>query len=322
VLCRIFHNVETVCVSLVLSVESFGDKTERIRADCRALLSGEAGEGTQAGQVIPPRVLAKPLASKASHLWILEYPASRCCAVYSIMSRLCACKDVLEVSQTVREAVARLKNRPELLKSASSPRVFVARFKGQPLVDLGVPCLEVLCRIFHNVETVCVSLVLSARSVADGAGGGRSTQEPTRTAQVCLFPESICCSSHIFGETPRFKGQPLVDLGVPCLEVLCRIFHNVETVDCRALLSGEAGEGTQAGQVIPPRVFSSRARTQNRGKEFGPDGHVARRERAQFGVGEGEAGEKDVHEGPKGCANNGQLTPARSAEQRGQVRGG
>lgn len=25
------------------------DKTERIRADCRALLSGEAGEGTQAG---------------------------------------------------------------------------------------------------------------------------------------------------------------------------------------------------------------------------------------------------------------------------------
>lgn len=27
------------------------DKTERIRADCRALLSGEAGEGTRAGCV-------------------------------------------------------------------------------------------------------------------------------------------------------------------------------------------------------------------------------------------------------------------------------
>lgn len=27
------------------------DKTERIRADCRALLSGEAGDGTQAGSV-------------------------------------------------------------------------------------------------------------------------------------------------------------------------------------------------------------------------------------------------------------------------------
>jgi hypothetical protein len=139
--------------------------------------------------------LAKPLASKASHLWILEYPASRCCAVYSIM-----------------EAVARLKNRPELLKSASSPRVFVVhpawltccrvrhfehifgetpRFKGQPLVDLGVPCLEVLCRIF------------CARSVADGAGGGRSTQEPTRTAQVCLFPESICCTCGSWSTLPR-----------------------------------------------------------------------------------------------------------------------
>ena len=46
-----------------------------------------------------------------------------------------------------------------------------------------------------------------------------------------------------------------------------------------------------------PAVGTNPLRLVHRGKEFGPDGHVARRERAQFGVGEGEAGEKDVHEG-------------------------
>lgn len=79
------------------------DKTERIRADCRALLSGEAGEGTQAG------------------LDIMEYTAQHLEAGYSKIHKWLAfeargfAKDVLEVSQTVREAVARLKNRPELL---------------------------------------------------------------------------------------------------------------------------------------------------------------------------------------------------------------
>ncbi|GAA5868756.1 hypothetical protein JCM8547_005368 [Rhodosporidiobolus lusitaniae] len=79
------------------------DKTERIRADCRALLSGEAGEGTQAG------------------LDIMEYTSQHLEAGYSKIykwltfeSRAFA-KDVLEVSATVREAVARLKSRPDLL---------------------------------------------------------------------------------------------------------------------------------------------------------------------------------------------------------------
>ncbi|GAA5985756.1 hypothetical protein JCM10908_007099 [Rhodotorula pacifica] len=79
------------------------DKTERIRADCRALLSGEAGEGTKAG------------------LDIMEYTAQHLEAGYSKIHKWLAfeargfAKDVLEVSQTVREAVARLRNRPELL---------------------------------------------------------------------------------------------------------------------------------------------------------------------------------------------------------------
>ncbi|GAA6043711.1 hypothetical protein JCM8097_007495 [Rhodosporidiobolus ruineniae] len=79
------------------------DKTERIRADCRALLSGEAGEGTQAG------------------LDIMEYTSQHLEAGYSKIFKWLTfesrgfAKDVLEVSTTVREAVARLKSRPELL---------------------------------------------------------------------------------------------------------------------------------------------------------------------------------------------------------------
>ncbi|GAA5834551.1 hypothetical protein JCM11251_007038 [Rhodosporidiobolus azoricus] len=79
------------------------DKTERIRADCRALLSGEAGEGTQAG------------------LDIMEYTSQHLEAGYSKIYKWLTfesrgfAKDVLEVSATVREAVARLKNRPDLL---------------------------------------------------------------------------------------------------------------------------------------------------------------------------------------------------------------
>ncbi|GAA5881595.1 hypothetical protein JCM3774_006489 [Rhodotorula dairenensis] len=79
------------------------DKTEWIRADCRALLSGEAGEGTKAG------------------LDIMEYTSQHLEAGYSKIHKWLAfeargfAKDVLEVSHTVREAVVRLKNRPELL---------------------------------------------------------------------------------------------------------------------------------------------------------------------------------------------------------------
>ncbi|BGP43615.1 Golgi transport complex subunit 6 [Rhodotorula kratochvilovae] len=79
------------------------DKTERIRADCRALLSGEAGEGTQAG------------------LDIMEYTSQHLEAGFAKIHKWLTfeargfAKDVLEVSATVREAVARLKARPELL---------------------------------------------------------------------------------------------------------------------------------------------------------------------------------------------------------------
>ncbi|GAA5912228.1 hypothetical protein JCM5296_005454 [Sporobolomyces johnsonii] len=79
------------------------DKTERIRADCKALLSGEAGEGTQAG------------------LDIMEYTSQHLEAGYQKIFKWCSfeargfAKDVLEVSATVRTAVARLKSRPDLL---------------------------------------------------------------------------------------------------------------------------------------------------------------------------------------------------------------
>ncbi|GAA5821598.1 hypothetical protein JCM3770_005309 [Rhodotorula araucariae] len=84
------------------------DKTERIRADCRALLSGEAGEGTQAG------------------LDIMEYTSQHLEAGFAKVHKWLTfeargfAKDVLEVSATVREAVARLKARPELLSEVLS----------------------------------------------------------------------------------------------------------------------------------------------------------------------------------------------------------
>ncbi|GAA5926667.1 Golgi transport complex subunit COG6 [Sporobolomyces koalae] len=79
------------------------DKTERIRADCRALLSGEAGEGTKAG------------------LDIMEYTSQHLEAGYQKIFKWCTfqargfARDVLEVSTTVRAAIARLKSRPDLL---------------------------------------------------------------------------------------------------------------------------------------------------------------------------------------------------------------
>ncbi|KAK4704999.1 conserved oligomeric Golgi complex subunit 6, partial [Phenoliferia sp. Uapishka_3] len=79
------------------------DKTERIRADCRALLSGEAGEGTQAG------------------LDIMEYTSQHLDAGYSKIFKWCSfesrgfSKETLEVTPTMRAAIARLKSRPELL---------------------------------------------------------------------------------------------------------------------------------------------------------------------------------------------------------------
>ncbi|GAA6004653.1 Golgi transport complex subunit COG6 [Rhodotorula paludigena] len=84
------------------------DKTDRIRADCRALLSGEAGEGTQAG------------------LDIMEYTSQHLEAGFSKIHKWLTfeargfAKDVLEVSATVREAVSRLKARPDLLSEVLS----------------------------------------------------------------------------------------------------------------------------------------------------------------------------------------------------------
>ncbi|GAA6008397.1 hypothetical protein JCM10207_000112 [Rhodosporidiobolus poonsookiae] len=79
------------------------DKTERIRDDCRALLSGEAGEGTQAGldiMLLTSRHLDAGFAKL--HKWLLFEARG-------------FARDVLEVSATVREAVRRLKGRPEML---------------------------------------------------------------------------------------------------------------------------------------------------------------------------------------------------------------
>ncbi|GAA5872099.1 hypothetical protein JCM16303_000978 [Sporobolomyces ruberrimus] len=79
------------------------DKTVRVRADCRALLSGEAGEGTKAG------------------LDIMEYTSQHLEAGYQKIYKWCTfqargfARDVLEVSTTVRTAIARLKSRPDLL---------------------------------------------------------------------------------------------------------------------------------------------------------------------------------------------------------------
>lgn len=59
----------------------------------------------------------------------MEYTAQHLEAGYSKIHKWLAfeargfAKDVLEVSQTVREAVARLKNRPELLKSVPAETI-------------------------------------------------------------------------------------------------------------------------------------------------------------------------------------------------------
>ncbi|KAM0789745.1 hypothetical protein ACM66B_006600 [Microbotryomycetes sp. NB124-2] len=79
------------------------DKTERIRRDCRSLLSGELGEGTQAG------------------MDIMEYSSEQLEAGYTKIFKWCSFeargfkKDVLEVSSTMRAAIYRLKARPDLL---------------------------------------------------------------------------------------------------------------------------------------------------------------------------------------------------------------
>lgn len=114
------------------------DKTERIRQDCRALLSGEAGEGTQAGSVFPlcggvravlirlswPTCLRTTDACTHTHtrrLDIMEYTSQHLEAGYSKMFKWCTfesrgfSKDVLEVSSTMREAIHRLRARPDLL---------------------------------------------------------------------------------------------------------------------------------------------------------------------------------------------------------------
>ncbi|KAK4051597.1 Golgi transport complex subunit 6 [Microbotryomycetes sp. JL201] len=79
------------------------DKTERIRRDCRSLLSGELGEGTQAG------------------MDIMEYSSEQLEAGYNKIFKWCSFeargfkKNVLEVSSTMRAAIYRLKARPDLL---------------------------------------------------------------------------------------------------------------------------------------------------------------------------------------------------------------
>ncbi|SGY81921.1 BQ5605_C009g05534 [Microbotryum silenes-dioicae] len=84
------------------------NKTERIRSDCRALLSGEAGQGTLAG------------------LDIMEYTSQHLEAAYSKIYKWCTFeargfgKDVLEVPSTMRSAIERLRSRPELLSAKSN----------------------------------------------------------------------------------------------------------------------------------------------------------------------------------------------------------
>ncbi|KAK4056417.1 Golgi transport complex subunit 6 [Microbotryomycetes sp. JL221] len=79
------------------------DKTERIRQDCRSLLSGELGDGTQAG------------------MDIMEYSSEQLESGFNKIFKWCTFesrgfkKDVLEVSPTMRAAIYRLKSRPDLL---------------------------------------------------------------------------------------------------------------------------------------------------------------------------------------------------------------
>ena len=100
------------------------DKTERIRADCRALLSGEAGQGTQAGCA-----LAFPFSCRtdeSDRLDIMEYTASHLDAGYTKIFKWCSfecrgfSKDALEVSAIMRSAISRLRARPDLLEYVPS----------------------------------------------------------------------------------------------------------------------------------------------------------------------------------------------------------
>lgn len=79
------------------------DKTKRIRDDCRILMAGEDGP-TKAGLDI--------MASTSSHLEQGYEKISRWCShVFQAMSR-----DMhVDISQTMREAIRRLRKRPELL---------------------------------------------------------------------------------------------------------------------------------------------------------------------------------------------------------------
>jgi hypothetical protein len=91
----------------------------------------------------------------------MEYTAQHLEAGYSKIHKWLAfeargfAKDVLEVSQTVREAVARLKNRPELLKSASSPRVFVVH-----------PAWLTCCRVPRSVRSEVLTVLGTTRSTS------------------------------------------------------------------------------------------------------------------------------------------------------------
>jgi hypothetical protein len=79
------------------------DKAERIRSDCRVLLAGE-GNAAQAG------------------LDIMESTAQNLEAGYQKLFKWCSfqvrgyTKDALEVAPTTREAIQRLKARPDLLE--------------------------------------------------------------------------------------------------------------------------------------------------------------------------------------------------------------
>ncbi|CEQ42063.1 SPOSA6832_03834, partial [Sporobolomyces salmonicolor] len=122
------------------------DKTERIRADCKALLSGEAGEGTQAG------------------LDIMEYTSQHLEAGYLKIFKWCSfeargfAKDVLEVSVSMRTAVARLKSRPDLLSCVLSLTILDCL----PLLTLATLCSEVLAILGTTRSTSILNLFLDA----------------------------------------------------------------------------------------------------------------------------------------------------------------
>ena len=100
------------------------DKTERIREDCRVLMSGEDGS-TKAGWVRDTSL--NPYAHLFHFVWRLEIMASTSSNLeqgYEKLLRYCSNefrqigRDFqLEVSNGLREAVVRLRKRPELLTS-------------------------------------------------------------------------------------------------------------------------------------------------------------------------------------------------------------